>query len=148
VLRAVGKVLFEPGKMLDLGCGNGLLLERLKAQHSFLEPYGIEMDDGRYWKAVERIGKDQVFSGDIFSARNFLPHMYQLVLISVNRFREVQPEKAETLIKHLRACTKYLVVYSYGEWDFAGDNLLASNFDYVWQEHDMSAEVKILKPKS
>lgn len=147
IIKSVSKILLDSGRVLDLGCGNGVLLERIVDQYRYLVPYGVENWTERYVRAVERIGEN-IKCGNIFNTSFYLKDDFQLVIISLNRFNEVEGEDAEMLLKHLRAHTRYLIVTTYFEpWIPELDTLLYRHFTLVDSEATESCESRIYKPK-
>ena len=53
------------GKVLDVGCGRGLILKELKGKG--YEPYGVEISDHAAWHARHKVGA-QVHIGDLGNA--------------------------------------------------------------------------------
>ena len=146
ILKAVSTILLESGRLLDLGCGNGVLLERITKEASYLVPYGVEAESERYWKAVERVGENVKWC-DIFSTDAYLHDNFELTLIALNRFAEVTEDKADMFLRHLRNHTKFLIVYSYEEWKGELDSLIYRHFTYASMDQDEATEVRILRPR-
>lgn len=147
ILRAIDKTFLGVGTVLDIGCGNGLLLEKISNQFHYLSPAGVEMEEDRYKAATARLG-GRIIYGNVYSTIGFLGGiLYELVLISVNRLIEVEREQAELLVKQLRDSTRYLIVYTYDGWKQETDKLLLENFDFFGSEYDGQTSVQILKPK-
>lgn len=142
VLGTLSHVLLDSGRILDLGCGNGALLEQITQANPHLIPHGIEMDPVRARRAKERIGSN-ITQGNIFEREDIIAKGYQVVFISVNRFREVPSGKADLLLRYLRDHTKYLIICSYEPWEDWEPN----HFSPVATFHDETSEVRIYRPR-
>jgi len=80
----------EKGRLLDIGCGNGTELYKLKSMG--WETYGVEMDEEAAARARSK-GLD-VFTGDLFE-RNFPDHFFHVARMSF--VLEHLPNPRETL---------------------------------------------------
>lgn len=80
------------GRLLDIGCGNGTELYRLKAMG--WNVYGVEIDDRA--SEMARSKGLQVFTGDIFGA-NYPDHFFHVVRMKF--VLEHLPNPKETLIE-------------------------------------------------
>lgn len=146
IIQTVERIMFDPGNLLDLGCGNGILLDRLNTKFPQLTPFGVESDPERAQRATERIGSG-IVQADIFKANGVLKQDYEIILLSLNRIKEVEDSEADLLLRHLRGHTKYLLIYSYEGWDETYDSLVAQHFAFVGMTQDSSSEVKICRPR-
>ena len=145
IIRATNKVALNKGDILDLGCGNGLLLEKLHKKYGFLSPIGVEVDETRVRKARMRhsggIYQTNVLDIDVYLGS------YELILLSLNRLRELDTVTAAMFLGHLKEHTQYLFIYSYETWAKSLDPLIAEYFELVSAESNTTAEVQILKPR-
>ena len=107
--------------VLDLGCGNGFLLKKIKEINQKIIPYGIDLNE----KAVEtaRILQPEFssnfFTGNIFDANSILPKdtMFELVIIMPGRLLEFKnEEKRRQFLTWLKESSKNILVYVYGDW--------------------------------
>lgn len=113
----------------DLGCGNGLLLHKIKGLHSNLFVAGIDND----WEKCRNGQK--LFSDVKFACHNInnvIPSS-DLHLISVNRLIE---DKAGLLFVNLLNFVKILVLYSYNAKPLSEylKKFEVKNFKYEWPE--------------
>lgn len=113
--------------ILDLGCGNAALLERIIADRRDLQPIGIDNDRARVLSAARRLSHGIFTLGDIF-ATSLWPDDYGVVLLMPGRLAEVDREHAEDLTAHLRAHARSAVVYVYGDWMAEGLKVLCERF--------------------
>lgn len=147
LIDTIGELSLAPGFVLDLGCGNGLLLDKIHTKYDFLEPIGVESDPERAAKARLRL-TGGVYRADIVDSTVYMGN-YELILISLNRFKEIEPEKLTKLLKHFSEHTHYLFVYSYDKWEdekIAG--LLTEYFKIRNREINHVAEVRVFTPIS
>ncbi|TMM18441.1 MAG: class I SAM-dependent methyltransferase [Actinobacteria bacterium] len=108
------------GNVLDLGCGNGALLERLAAAAPGLVPFGVDVDPERIEHARQlHPGHGANFvSGDLFDSDELWVEgrRYALALLMPGRLLESDEHRAEALRQRIfRSCDRVLV-YAYGDW--------------------------------
>ncbi len=109
----------EAASVLDLGCGNGALLEGLRDANPKVVPYGVEIDAERLEHArtlfpdhVENFTVGDMFSEEIWQAGR----RYALVLLMPGRLLEAGPERAAWLREQIKAHCDHVLVYAYGDW--------------------------------
>jgi len=112
-------------KVLDLGCGNGVLLEKIGKMFP-ADLHGIEIDLARWERAKERMDASRIVivHGDLTDEAQWNPP-YGLILISVNRFIEMNKEDRKELFARIARDTDYLLIYTYD-----GENLDAWAEEY------------------
>ena len=131
LLEAAQLEQLEAGaQVLDLGCGNGRLLERVGEVVPGLELYGIELDPARCRRAGERIRRNggtehagpagrrlEIYHGSMFDPEVWGDLQPELVFLMPGRLLESKyaGEWAETLRGLLRLCER-VVFYAYGDW--------------------------------
>jgi len=147
IVRTISTIYLDSGRVLDLGCGNGVLLERIHKEFQYLMPYGVEHNSGAYSRAVERIGETITFC-DIYDTNKYLEENFQITLISLNRLKEVDEVQSDMLLLHLRSHAAFLLVYSYEDWKPELDTALSRHFHIAGIERDEHSEVRILRPRS
>lgn len=100
----------EPRKVLDLGCGNGLLARRLAGPHG--RAIGVERDCGRASRAAARL--NEVRCADLVEMElgSFHPDP-DVVLLMPGRLIE-RPQNG--FVKTLRESGVECLVYAYGDW--------------------------------
>jgi SAM-dependent methyltransferase len=108
------------GAVLDLGCGNGALLERIQAACPNSVPVGIDADPERIAHARTRLPgyADRFVVGDLFDSEAIWPpdRRYALALVMPGRLLEAGLEQASRLRARLRAHCDQVVAYAYGDW--------------------------------
>ncbi len=114
------------GNVLDLGCGNGALLEGLAAAAPGVVPFGVDVDPKRIEHARElHFGHaDNFVSGDMFENDQLWVEgrRFALALLMPGRLLETDERSAATLRERLGQCCDRVVVYAYGDWlSQAGD---------------------------
>lgn len=108
------RILDKIRSVIDLGCGNGKLLEQLRSKLLHIQSWsGVEIDFDRAKRAQFRNPEFSIFNTDIFSETWFQPDQFDIGIISFNRLleREMQGQNWDHLFK---AC-RYVVVYSYDD---------------------------------
>ncbi len=105
------------GNVLDLGCGNGVLVEKICRCNHDLIPWGV--DRSRHKIAHARLLFPRF--GDNFVVSNIFndcpvwseDHEFQLVCLMLGRLIEVTSEQAKKLLKSIRHRARNLLVYVY-----------------------------------
>lgn len=103
------------GPVLDLGCGNGALLQSLCLGQPGLEPFGVDVNERALEHARELMPRSganfvrlNIFAREVWSARRYL-----LALISIKRLLEVQSTLREKLLADIRSHCERLLIYQY-----------------------------------
>lgn len=73
--------------ILDLGCGNGLLLKKLCDKFDGI-PHGVEIDHQRYMSALDTIPFGSVSEGDIFDMTLWPEEWYDMIVFMPGRLVE------------------------------------------------------------
>lgn len=110
----------EKGRVIDLGCGNGALMQKLWLNHPEIVPGGVEIDPAK----VEHVQillpefADQFVVTDMFASNAVWEAQspYALVILMLGRLTEVPTEKAVWLLEKLQACASQLLVYAYDDY--------------------------------
>ena len=97
ILLAINEL--KPKFVLDLGCGNGLLLDKILQAFEFFT-YGVDNHDANNPNVCM----------DIYDFKFFRD--FDLVLIAEQRMEE-NPEAAKVLVARIKEHTKYLCIYNY-----------------------------------
>jgi trans-aconitate methyltransferase len=106
------------GAVLDLGCGNGALLAKVRARVPSAAPVGLERDPAVAAHARRVLGPlgGTVLEGDVFSPPAALgERRYALVLLALNRLRD-DPRAAPRLLDWVRPRADRVAVFCYGSW--------------------------------
>jgi hypothetical protein len=116
----------KPGNVLDLGCGNGLLLHKILQGNSSIIPYGVEIHNNKIAHVHSFLPDytDHFFTGDMFAVEEVWSQRYTLIIIMLGRLLEVEVEKREWLKERLRSASN-LLVYVYDDY-LSADQTLAS----------------------
>jgi hypothetical protein len=105
------------GAVLDLGCGNGALLRKIRRLNPGAVPFGVDIDPAKLAHARLLLSEfdDNLFLDDIFETDALWPdgQVYALVILMPGRLLEVSLERAEKLKSRLREHASNLIVYSY-----------------------------------
>jgi Methyltransferase domain len=105
------------GNVLDLGCGNGVLLKKICQSNTDLIPWGIDISSANIAHAqllTPRFSDNFVVS-DIFDDCEAWSENreFQLVILSLVRLTEVDEVRREELLRRIREHAKNLLVYAY-----------------------------------
>jgi SAM-dependent methyltransferase len=108
------------GPVLDLGCGNGALLQRIHELVTDVVPFGIDAAADRVEHARNLLPEfaDHFIAGDMFESDEIWPaeRRYALALLMPGRLLEAGAERAGRLSERLMAHCDQLLVYAYGDW--------------------------------
>jgi len=120
VKLAVSAFLEKGGNVLDLGCGNGILLREIHQANSGIVPFGIDMDPSRVEHAqLANPDFARNFTvGDMFESDQVWPkgRRYGLAVVMPGRFLEAGAEQAARLRGRLMEHCDQILVYASGEW--------------------------------
>lgn len=120
VLEMVEAVKLESDRIvLDLGCGNGALLEKLCRKDPRFTAIGIDVSEPAIIKARRVLGKaHRFFVGDLFDCESILgDEDTGIALLMPGRLIEpVDRKKAVRLLRYLRDRSRVVIAYAYGDW--------------------------------
>jgi hypothetical protein len=125
------------GNVLDLGCGNGVLLGRVVGDRQDLIPHGVEMDKQRCMSAATTIHWGIFTMGSIFDLHTWNEKAYSLVLLMPGRLLETTKIVAEQVRKQLYEKTDLLLINLTCDWTQqygSIDNIMkVTGLDQEWE---------------
>jgi len=144
VIKMVKSIDERLTSIIDLGCGNASLLQKLGIIYPEAQLIGVEIDAGRYNRANARLSRGKVLHSGIV---NLIPIVSgDLIMISVNRLLEMGDDTRNEFFETAGPDVKYILIYSYGENNLLDSRLgWLSNFEEYQHVVDGSNEVIILK---
>jgi 2-polyprenyl-3-methyl-5-hydroxy-6-metoxy-1,4-benzoquinol methylase len=108
------------GNVIDLGCGNGALLERLAAAAPGVVPFGVDVDPQRieHARQLHAGDADNFVSGDMFDSDQLWVEgrRFALAILMPGRLLETDEARAAALRERLRRSCDRVLVYAYGDW--------------------------------
>jgi hypothetical protein len=108
------------GDVLDLGCGNGALLKKIRERMRDVVPFGIDCEDVRVEHActLHSDCPENFISGNMFEEGSIWAKEdgYRLIMLMPGRLLEAETARATRLRARLRRHGDLLLVYAYGEW--------------------------------
>ena len=108
------------GTVVDLGCGNGVLLSRCASAIDASSAIGVEIDPSRaaHAESILSSQEGQVFVGNIMEAETLagLPQDMSVVLLMPGRLLERDKPSRARLLDYLRGVSGKIIVYAYGDW--------------------------------
>lgn len=121
IVELAGRTLAgAAGLVVDLGCGNGELLEKIVGANPWLRPAGIDQDPGRIERARARHPRfaSEFWAGDLFEDERPWGdgRRYALALVMPGRLLETTVERATRLRARLRTRCDRILVYAYADW--------------------------------
>ena len=108
------------GNVLDLGCGNGVLLKKICQPNGNLIPWGVDVssDNIAHARLLAPRFSDNFVGSDIFddSVVWSKDREFQLVILMLGRLTEVAAEQAEKLLRCIKESARNLLVYAYDDY--------------------------------
>lgn len=108
------------GHVLDLGCGNGALLDKICTDSKDLVPCGVDLNNVALEHArqlfprfAQNFERRDIFDPVIWSGTR----RYELAILMAGRLREVEANKAAALLVSLAAHCNRLLLYVYPGWN-------------------------------
>lgn len=104
-----------PGRVLDLGCGNGVLLNTIRAANARLVPYGVDADASKIERARQMLPgfAANFYAGDMFDPDAHWPGVaFDLILLMPGRLLEVEAARGDRLRAWLRAQEGFVLLYA------------------------------------
>lgn len=113
LVSAAAAALAEvPGPVLDLGCGNGILLDRI-ARRTGMSTCGIDADAAKIGRARSLHPTSTFTAGDLFTTGEVWEQSYALALISAARLAEASAERLDQLARRFSTRVSRVLVYAY-----------------------------------
>lgn len=112
VALASGVVTGPAHAVLDLGCGNGALLDKI-CRGTGAPAFGIDLDLRNCERARRLYPAGTWTSGDLFVEPSIWNRSYRLVLVSAARLGEVSRETRDLLESRIKTTAEYVLVYAY-----------------------------------
>jgi hypothetical protein len=110
----------HPGKVLDLGCGNGVLLKKIHDANGAAVAYGIDPVAERIANARRMWPRfaENFYVGSMFENEAIWDggRRFDLVLLMPGRILETTPERGARLRQLLQERCERILVYAYGDW--------------------------------
>ena len=109
----------DGGSVLDLGCGNGALLQKIQRVNSAIVPFGLDIDNGRvaHARQLHPTFADNFFTGDLFTYDIlWTERRYTVALLMPGRLVEATPAQAAQLRSYLQSHCDHILIYAYGDW--------------------------------
>ncbi len=120
VALAAAALAGRQGNVLDLGCGNGVLLKKIWEANSQVVPFGVEPQPERVEHARQLLPPfaDNFFVGSMFDDDRIWAddRRFALALLMPGRFLEIEPDRGNRLKRFLKERCDRILVYAYGDW--------------------------------
>lgn len=117
---AIAALAGASGDVVDLGCGNGVLLEKIAAAVPGVVPYGIDIEPVRieHARLLQSKRATNFVAGDVFGDDQLWPdgRRYALAILMPGRLVEAGPERGSALLHRLRTHCDCVLLYAYGDW--------------------------------
>lgn len=110
----------KSGNVVDLGCGNGILLNKICAGRHDLTPHGID-SNGLALGHARQLQPElaaKFLQGDLFEIESWASgnQRYTLAILMLGRLLEVPTESAMRVLKQLQVSCDQVLVYVYPDW--------------------------------
>lgn len=114
--------------VLDLGCGNGLLLRRVADERSDVAIAGIDCDHHKIERAIDlnRRNDSKFITGDMFDIEILESHFgskFGVCIVMLGRLSEVPIESAVHLLEWMEASAQKVLTYAYTDYLCNGTSL-------------------------
>ncbi len=109
----------KPATVLDLGCGNGALLQKIHNKDSRVVPFGIDINASSIAHAhmLFPAYTENFVTGNIFEQNSlWTGRSYSLVIFMPGRLLEVHPKQRKFLLCQLQSFSEKLLIYAYDDW--------------------------------
>jgi hypothetical protein len=111
----------EQGRVLDLGCGNGMLLHKVCEGRDGLVPFGVDKNGVALLHARTLLPdfSSNFIQGDFFETQIWKENdsrEFALVFLMLGRLLEIPKEKALDLLSELRSSCRHVLLYVYPDW--------------------------------
>jgi hypothetical protein len=117
------------GNVIDLGCGNGVLVSKLCAISKGLIPWGCDINRGALEHAAVLFPRyrHQFIPLDIYDQAVWTPaRRYVLACLMVRRLEDVSRHKAIGLLKNIAVCCDRLLLHLSRGWSNSNIDALAA----------------------
>ena len=131
------------GRILNLGCGDGQLLQAIRGKNPHTVLYGV---DNAIKPNVELQIGDEYWIGNIFSWHWDLS--FNLTMLAIQRLAEVEKDKADSLLSLIAMHSEKFLLYSYNGWSHNVDDLLDNHFSVVSTNKHLTFEAILFKRKT
>jgi hypothetical protein len=134
------------GNVLDLGCGNGVLLKKICRSHGNVIPWGIDHSTANIGHArwLSPRFADNFVVSDIFDDCVVWSQdcEFQLVILSLIHLYQVPEEYAEELLRRIKEHTRNILLYAYAGSDVSLEEL-AQKAEITLSDKQSSNDVAI-----
>ena len=119
VTAAVAALAGRRSGVVDLGCGNGALLDKIATGTRGVVPFGVDVDANciEHARKLHPDAADNFVVADIFDDEFWSgDRRFALAILMPGRLVETGPERAAALRSRVRSRCDQLLVYAYGDW--------------------------------
>jgi hypothetical protein len=109
-----------PARIVDVGCGNGALLQRLCADHPETVPFGVDRHPHKIEAARRAMPRhrDHFVAACAFDVDRWwhADWAFDVMLLCPGRFLEVDAARAQPLRRRIAERVECLLLYAYSDW--------------------------------
>ena len=104
------------GTVLDLGCGNGVLLDKICSKYKGLTPHGVEIEKDRFFSAYTHLSDTgEIANGSISDLALWPEENYDLVVLMPRRIEELDKQSGDAVRDRLHRVARTFLLYGYGD---------------------------------
>jgi trans-aconitate methyltransferase len=107
----------QTGNVLDLGCGNGMLLSKV-CDGTRVIPFGVDTSKRaiEHARTILPAFSSNFVESDLLAFGSWNGRPYVLSLLMLGRLKEIGKTNAARLIAELKSKSKEVIVYLYPDW--------------------------------
>lgn len=128
LLTVLANIQSKPYHILDLGCGNGLLLQKVRDRLGGGTVHGVEINALSAAAAYNRFDSEMMIWHGNISDLHLWPREYDLTIFMPGRLAEMDDQNRSRVLNHLSQNSKMVLLYTYAFPTVELTSVLGSEF--------------------